>query len=68
MPSHLRLVTTASLDPDGSDNVTAFLSALTALSERFGIAIGDGAELYEMEPDDRLFTYHADAESRLSRT
>lgn len=69
MASHLRLVsTTTPPEHREPDNLTAFLAALTEVSERYGIAISDGAELYEMEPDDRLFAYHADADSRLSRS
>lgn len=60
--SHLRLV-----PPPEPDKLAAFLSDLTALSEKHGIAISDGIELYEMEPEDRLFAYRADGESRLSR-
>lgn len=54
--------------PDaGLAALEGFLRDLTALSDRYGIAVNDGAELYEMEPEDRLFIYRADAESRLSR-
>ncbi len=68
MAPHLRLVSAPTQsDTREPDNLTAFLAALTALSERYGIAVADGAELFEMEPDDRLSSYHADAESRLTR-
>lgn len=68
MAAHLTLVKTVA-DPESqaAARLTAFVTALTALSERYGIAIADGAELYEMEPDDRLSAYHADTESRLTR-
>ena len=68
MVPHLRLVRSA-VEPASkdADNLSAFLIALTALSERFGIAIADGAELYEMKLDDRLANYRADTESRLNR-
>lgn len=62
---HLRLVITPAPQPDAP--LVGFLAELTALSERYGIAIGDGADLYELEPDDRLSSYRADAESRLTR-
>lgn len=69
MVPHLRLIsTTTPPERREPDNLTAFLAALTEVSERYGIAISDGAELYEMEPDDRLFTYYADADSRLRRS
>jgi len=68
MASHLRLVSSLyAPDAQEPDNLSAFLAALSALSCRYGIAISDGAELYEMEPDDRLSAYCADAESRLTR-
>ncbi len=69
MVPHLRLVSETTpperLEPD---RLTEFLAALTEVSERYGIAISDGAELYEMVPDDRLFAYRADADSRLRRS
>lgn len=69
MAAHLRLVSTNSAPGSQEpDNLSAFLAALTELSERYGIAIADGVELYEMEPDDRLASYRADSESRLSRS
>ena len=69
MVAHLRLVsTTTAAGSHEPDNLSAFLAALTELSERYGIAIADGVALYEMEPDDRLSTYRADSESRLSRS
>lgn len=65
----LRLVsTTTPPERREPDKLTAFLATLSEVSERYGIAISDGAELYEMDPDDRLFAYHADADSRLSRS
>ena len=67
MATHLRLVSTTTPRTEEADNLSAFLAALSVLSERHGIAISDGAELYEMEPDDRLSTYNADADSRLTR-
>jgi hypothetical protein len=68
MAPHLRLIRTVpELESHDSADLTGFLIALTALSERYGIAIGDGVELYELEPDDRLSSYHADTEGRLIR-
>lgn len=67
MAAHLRLVSTTTPRTEEPDNLSAFLAALSALSDSYGIAINDGAELYEMEPDDRLSTYNADADSRLTR-
>lgn len=69
MPAHLRLVRSRNLEPEAQidANLISFLAELTSLSERYGIAISDGAELFEMEPDDRLSAYRADADSRLSR-
>lgn len=45
-----------------------FLKALDALCERHGIAIEEGAQLYEMDDGDRGFVYVADDEGVLSRT
>ncbi len=68
MAAHLKLVSSAAaLTPAAPDNLSAFLSELSALSNRYGIAVSDGAELFEMESDDRLSSYGADAESRLTR-
>jgi hypothetical protein len=67
MAHHLRLIIMDEPESQNSDRITAFLAGLTALSEIYGMAIADGAELYEMEPDDRLSSYHADDGSRLSR-
>lgn len=68
MVPYLRLVRTPPApESEGSDKLPSFLKALTELSDRYGIAIGDGAELYEMEPEDRLAAYDADADSRLTR-
>jgi hypothetical protein len=67
MAHHLRVVRNDEPEPHDSDRISAFLAGLTALSEIHDIAIADGSELYEMEPDDRLASYHADDGSRLSR-
>lgn len=52
--------TAASVDLDG------FLTALGDLSRRFGLAIGDGAQLYVMEAEDYQRSYLANDESDLS--
>jgi hypothetical protein len=64
MASHLRLVGGVG---QGPDRLAAFLLALAALSESHGIVIADGAQLYEMDRDDHLFSYQADDDSRLVR-
>ena len=43
-----------------------FLAELGELSRRFGLAIGDGACLYLMEPEDFARSYTADDESALT--
>nr|NUR37549.1 hypothetical protein [Sphingomonas sp.] len=49
-----------SVDLDG------FLAQLADLSRRFGIAIGDGAQLYVMETEDYQRAYRTSDESDLS--
>ena len=51
---------------DCSQELTAFLAELGELSRRFGLAIGDGASLYVMEPEDYARAYLASDESGLS--
>lgn len=53
--------------PDAT-KLTEFLHKLTELSAAYGLAINDGAELYEMEPEDRQYAYITDADSKLSRS
>ena len=69
MPSHLRLIKPEppSKQDIADTNLAAFLTALTDVSERFGIVISEDGHLYEMESDDRLSAYRANAESRLHR-
>lgn len=57
------------LEPEQAAKSVAndFLSALTELSRAYGIAIGDGAQLFVMEAGDEAFGYSADDESRLIR-
>jgi hypothetical protein len=50
-----------------SDNTQAFLSDLTALSAKHGIAIGGTPTLYVMEREDYDYGYQADNSSTLQR-
>jgi hypothetical protein len=43
-----------------------FLAELGEISRRFGLAIGDGAELYIMEPEDFARSYLTNSDSGLS--
>lgn len=43
-----------------------FLAELGELSRRYGLAVGDGALLYVMEPEDHTRAYTANDESALS--
>ena len=66
-----RAPTLARPQEDGGDmaeqspGLSEFLSGLTKLSAECGIGITDAPHLYIMEPEDRLFSYAADDESRL---
>jgi hypothetical protein len=48
-----------------SGRLSEFLDGLTQLSAECGIGITDAPHLYVMEPEDKLFSYAADDESRL---
>lgn len=50
-----------------SERLESFLSDLTALSAKHGIAIGDAPTLYVMEREDYAYAYKVDADSVLSR-
>ena len=48
-------------------NYNGFLFELTELSAKHGLAINDGAQLYEMERDDYPYSYAVDSQGKLER-
>ena len=49
-----------------SVNTAQFLSSLTELSHKTGVAIQDGVQLYVLEPDDAQRQYQVSEDSELS--
>jgi hypothetical protein len=48
------------------ERLARFLAELGELSRRFGLAIGDGAYIYLIEPEDFARSYLANSESGLT--
>lgn len=59
---------TAALKPQDAQRAALadFLADLTELSRKHGIGIAGAPELYIVEPEEKLFEYTCDAESRLT--
>lgn len=56
----------AQLREDPTAKTRAFLSELTELSMRYGIAIGGESILFEMKREDYDFGYRANSDSKLT--
>lgn len=53
-------------ETETSVSATAFAAELTELSLKHGIAIAGSPMLFVMEPEDRLYAYRVNGESRLT--